>query len=842
MTTLSSKQSAEVNTISQAANLVSFVLIASILYVGRDILIPVALAILLSFLLAPLVLKMQRHGLPRALSVMLIAGSLFLILGIFAWVTVVQVVDLANSLPTYEDNIRLKAESFQGARAQVLERVAERVEQVSILVANQSSVTGRANAPLLVQVVEPSPSLLQVMQTWLGPVVAPLGMVGLVAVIVLFMLLQWSNLRDRILRLTGQGHLSVATEAFDDAARRISHYLLAQFAINVATGLIVGIGLFFIGIPNAPLWGLFSVVLRYIPFVGPWLAALFPLMVAVVVAPGWETPLLTLALFITVEFISNTFIEPLAYGSSTGVSSLGIMVSAIVWGAMWGPVGLILATPMTVCLVVMGRYIPQLNMFYVLLGDQPALPAEARLYHRLLALDAVDAAEELAAFEGGSDLTALFEQLLAPAVVMAERDRQYGELSDAREDFVYSNLRCFIENAQALEISSVTSSYTESDLQGLPQQAVVCLPAGDWGDTLGSLMLAHLVASKQQAAMVFEEGIAIQEQIDLIGSCKARYIVISVMPPYSLRQPRDLCRAIRAHYPHMPIVVMFWASISLKTRDMLLEAGATQVASSLDEVLQVMARLHQPLSPQELVSMLGAQLLQFDTEGARAILDQSLAVYEMEDVISQIVQPLLYNIGQGWVEGNVSIEQEHFATDFIRACLIHLSDQFPPPRLDAPRAIAACAPDEEHEIGLLGLTVLLRQQGWNVVYLGQRVPGGGLPMLVDSVQPHMLLFSASQSKTAAYLVELARSLLDQIAPPPTLLLGGQGFSQIGDHGVLPGVILQGDARTVLRYIREKVDPRPIVGAGQEPHAEVYQKTSAKRLLRPKLALNKYARR
>ena len=226
-----------------------------------------------------------------------------------------------------------------------------------------------------------------------GPLVAPIATAGLVVVFVIFMLLQREDLRDRIIRLVGASDVARATEAMDDAAKRISRYLLMQLVINVLYGIPVGIGLYFIGVPNPILWGLLATVLRFIPYLGPVIAALFPIALSFAVAPGWTLPLLTIALFVTLELFSNNVLEPWLYGSSTGLSPVAVLVAAVFWTTLWGPVGLLLSTPLTVCLVVLGRHVPQLGFFDVLLGDEPALPPELKFYQRLLARDPEEATE-----------------------------------------------------------------------------------------------------------------------------------------------------------------------------------------------------------------------------------------------------------------------------------------------------------------------------------------------------------------------------------------------------------------------------------------------------------------
>ena len=250
--------------------------------------------------------------------------------------------------------------------------------------------------PMPVEIVN-GLSAQTVAQSVLGPIISPVGTAAMVVVFVVFMLIERENLRNRIIHLIGSRQLNVATQALDDAASRVSRYLLMQLIVNSAFGFVIAVGLFFIGVPNPLVWGILATVLRFLPYIGPWIAATIPIVLASAVFQGWTRPLLVLALFIANELIANNLIEPWLYGASTGISTMGILVSAVFWTWLWGPVGLVMATPLTVCLVVMGRYVPHMSFLHTLLSDEEVLSPDARFYQRLLAMDpeeATDIAEE----------------------------------------------------------------------------------------------------------------------------------------------------------------------------------------------------------------------------------------------------------------------------------------------------------------------------------------------------------------------------------------------------------------------------------------------------------------
>ena len=371
---------------SATATVAVVVVVVGALYLGRDILVPLALAILLSFMLAPIVIRLRRLGLGRIPSVFAVVVLLFVVLLGLGSIVASQVVHLAENLPRYEWNLRAKIRDLPIAvpSGGVVERTTDmlrdlREELEKATKGPEAKGTDAAAEqpvkPVLVQVQEPV-APMQTLRELGGPLVKPIATAGLVLVFVIFMLLQREDLRDRIIRLVGSGDVARTTEAMNDAAKRISRYLLMQLVINVLYGLPVGIGLYLIGVPNPILWGLLATILRFIPYVGPMIAALFPIALSFAVAPGWTVPLLTIALFVTLELFSNNILEPWLYGSSTGLSPVAVLVAVVVWTTLWGPVGLLLSTPLTVCLVVLGRHVPQLAFFDVLLGDEPALPPE----------------------------------------------------------------------------------------------------------------------------------------------------------------------------------------------------------------------------------------------------------------------------------------------------------------------------------------------------------------------------------------------------------------------------------------------------------------------------------
>src|SRR3954469_2299386 len=483
-------------------------LITAALYFGQDVLIPLALALLISFILTPLVQRLQAMRLGRVPATLLVVILVFGGFATLAWTLGRQLVSFAETLPRYQQNIRAKVAVLRGGGSAALRQAQQAVEHLRedlgaapptpspppgarITSGKSHGATSITPASLVpVTVMEPPETPLTVLRTTLLPLLGPLGTAGLVIIFVIFMLIQREDLRDRLLRLLGQGRLNASTQALDEAAQRVSRYLLAQSLINTGTGTAVGLGLFFIGVPNALLWGLFAAVLRFIPYVGPWVAATLPTLISLAVFPGWEKPLLTIALFVLIELVSNNVVEPLVYGSETGISSLGILVSAVFWTWLWGPVGLLMATPLTVCLVVIGRYVPQLEFLDVLLGDQPPLPLEAQIYHRLLAMNPEEAGTLLEGCIQERTVAELYDGVLIPTLILAERDRHRGELSPEREEFIATTIRDWIDDLAGRTVED-GSLGVEASPEAVTR--LVCVPVQDLADELVAQMFAQLV-------------------------------------------------------------------------------------------------------------------------------------------------------------------------------------------------------------------------------------------------------------------------------------------------------------------------------------------------------------
>ena len=419
--------------------LASLTLITASLYWAKAVLIPVALAIQLAFLLSPVVQAVRRIGIGHVPAVLLVVVLVFAGLGGLSWTIFQQMAQLIDDLPRYEDNIKRKIIDVRGAGKGSLLEKAQTVAQ-KVIGELEKSEQGGVEKP--VPVVVQAPSALWQLPTLLEP----LATAGLVLVLVIFILLERGDLRNRVIRLVGYRRLTLTTRALDEAGRRISRYLLMHSLLNGSFGIAVGCGLLLIGLPYALLWGVLAAVLRFIPYVGPTIAALLPMVLSLAVFPGWHQPLLVMGLIVLLELAANMIMEPVLYGRTIGVSTVALMIAIAFWTWLWGPVGLLLATPLTVSLAVLGRYVPQLEFLGVLLSDEPVLETHTSYYQRLVAQDQDEAVELVEEYFRDHPLSEVYEAVLVPALYTAKKDQARGNLTADEMHFVVQTTREIVEH------------------------------------------------------------------------------------------------------------------------------------------------------------------------------------------------------------------------------------------------------------------------------------------------------------------------------------------------------------------------------------------------------------
>jgi predicted PurR-regulated permease PerM len=557
--------------IAQLYGLIAGIAAVVALYFARVVLVPFALAMLLSFLLTPLVKQLQRFRLPRVPAVILVV-FVAVASAVFVGVVVTnQLVDVTTQLPTYRANIQRKLTFLHNGAGIGVVKATEAVTELGAEVvetlpgATQQSVprTGRKSAPLKpgepleVRVIQTPSSSVEVLLS----LIAPLGIAGVVLVFTIFILLRLEDLRNRFIRLVGHNHITLMTQALDDASQRISTYLFLQFVVNSVYGTVIGLGLHFIGLPNALLWGAIAAVFRFVPYVGSPVATFLPIALSMAVFDGWTKSLMILGFFLVVEIVVGNFIEPMLYGSKTGISSLAILVAAIFWTLLWGPIGLVLSTPLTVCLVVIGRHVPQLEFLHVLLGDEPVLTPELRFYQRLLASDLGEARQVLEQYLQSSSLLKLYDSVVIPALSMAQRDRQQNDLDGAAAETIYQNTREMLDELneehrepQKLDADSVTEEHDADPAYGYN---IVCIPSRTGADETVASMLVQLLEREGRQATCIPLRSPV-EMMAQLAAARPDVVVVSALQPFGLTHAKRSVAQVRTRLSHVRLVIGLW--------------------------------------------------------------------------------------------------------------------------------------------------------------------------------------------------------------------------------------------------------------------------------------------
>jgi len=587
---------------SGGTTFLTIVLVVVVLYFARVVCIPLALAVLLSFLLAPLVIRLRHWGLPRGISVAIVVLFAFIVVAVVGALMTFQAGELAHKLPEYQQNVREKLQSIRTSGNGLINRATHLLNsftaELSPSSASRPTPQPAEEKPLPVEIRKTPFAPLEAAQKILGPVLNVFLMAGIVIVFVIFMLLQREDLRDRLIRLVGSGKVNLTTQALDDAGDRLGRYLLAQLFINIIYGVLVGIGLYFIGVPNPVLWGTLATLLRYIPYLGIWLAALMPAAVAFAVEPGWIRLPIVFGMYFGVDLLMYNIAEPMLYGTSTGVSPMAILVAAVFWTWLWGPVGLLLATPLTVCVVVIGRYVPNLEFLSVMLSDEPVLKPETRFYQRLLAMDLEEATEIAEDYLKGRSLEDLYDRVVVPALTLAETDRHRGKLDEHREKFVIQNARILIEDTAERADELVTGNHSKKtgpngkqSERSLAEQAaappaILCIPARDEADEIAALMVAQLLKQRGIVAQSLSAEALASECIRMVGESQTRIACITAVPPLGYTHARYLCRRLRDEFPDLKIVAAILTEQPVDTlRKRKPPVVADELAASVKETL-----------------------------------------------------------------------------------------------------------------------------------------------------------------------------------------------------------------------------------------------------------------
>jgi predicted PurR-regulated permease PerM len=556
------------------------VLAVAALYVARPVLVLIALAMLLSFMVHPIVTQLLRLGLGRVVSVLLVVTMLFLLLAGAFWMLMIELTSLSAQIPVYRDNMITKIGHVRAlGRGGALEKVVTAVTDVAKELQGDGGPPRPSATPAPV-VVQPGPGF------WHLPgLVETAGGSAVVIALVIFMLIEREELRNRVIRLGGYARLITTTRALDEAGQRISLYLLMQSAINTCFGLGIALSLLLAGVPYPFLWGFLAAALRFIPYVGVWLAALVVIAFSLAAFPTWHQPLLVIGCFLLLELLASFALEPLLYGHSAGVSQVALLCSVTFWAWLWGPMGLLLATPLTVCLVVLAKHVPGMEFVGILMSDEPPMAPAAVYYQRLLAMDRRQARRVLADQVAQRPIEAVYDHVILPALAHARRDGHQGTLRVEDERYIW---RTTGELVEELDAGRREAARADARSEPAPPRRVRVLasPVRDEADRLGLLMLQHLVDPTRWQIEITSPHLLASELVALIEQTEPAVVCVGGLPSGGrAAHTRYLCKRIRARFPDLRIIVGRWGlrEQADQVRRILEAAGADFVGFTLAE-------------------------------------------------------------------------------------------------------------------------------------------------------------------------------------------------------------------------------------------------------------------
>ena len=574
---------------NRLATVVMLIVGVAALYLARAVLVPIALAMLLTFMVHPVVAYLTRAGLGRAASVSLVVTMLFAALGGVCWILAIEFASLSTEIPGYRDNLIHKINEVRRlGRGGALERAQTAVTDVTNELQKEAGSDRRGQKPPTPVIVKSEPTGL-----WQVPtLIESLAGAAAVLALVIFMLIEREDLRNRIIRLAGYGRLITTTRALDEAGQRISRYLLMQSLVNASFGAGLAIGLLLLGVPYALLWGFLAAVLRFIPYVGVWLAALVLVTFALAAFPTWSPPLLVAGLFVGLELACSFALEPFLYGQSAGVSQVALLCSVTFWAWLWGPIGLLLATPLTVCLVVLAKHVPGLEFVGILMADEPPISPAAAFYQRLLAQDQAEASRIVTERAEDHSLEQVYDEVIVPALRHARGDRLQDALTDEAQQYIWRATREIVDGLGAERLAAAPPEEAARPPRNV---GVLAVPVRDEADLLGLVMLEHLVSPARWTIERSSPHLLVSEIIALVEETRPAVVCVGALPSGPRGgHTRYLCKRLRARFPDLRIVVGRWDLRGNVThaRRQLEAAGADYVGVTLVETREHLQRVH----------------------------------------------------------------------------------------------------------------------------------------------------------------------------------------------------------------------------------------------------------
>jgi predicted PurR-regulated permease PerM len=579
------------------------------LYFAREVLIPLAMALTLNFLLTPLVIQFEKLRVSRVSAVILVLIMTSAVVGGVGWIVTRQVISVVNDLPNYTDNIREKMDSLHAPAGGEISQTMSSLKAIGAAFTPGDGKSAAGSTPSLVHtrrreadklhpaddgkptpvtVVAPDESNRQYVEELLAPVAKPLGMLGMVLIFTIYMLIKREDLRNRLLLLAGIGRLNLMTQALNDAAERISRYLVMNVLVNASYGVVFATGLYLLHVPNATLWGALLAILRMVPYVGTMMVGTATLAYTLAIFTSWWHPLWVFLLFAVLEIAIANFVEPYLYGSHTGISALALVTMALVWTLLWGWPGLVVSTPLTVCLIVFGRYLPQMSFVHILLGEEAELAPEAKFYERLLATDQTEAHHIADKFLESHNLVDLYDNVLMPALTMTEQDRHKGVLDDVRCSYLFQSATELIAELTDYRSPAAMETPCPPDTQPTRVIPVVCVPANDQADEIAATMFAQLLEQCGHKTLLLPAAALSGEILSRLSDEPETILCISAVPPFAFAHARKLALRLRQSLPENRIVIGLWGSGGDrdKLRERFGQARPDGIVGSLQEAME----------------------------------------------------------------------------------------------------------------------------------------------------------------------------------------------------------------------------------------------------------------
>ena len=558
---------------SWSLNLAIVIVVISVLYFARSLLMPIALAILLSFVLSPVCRWLETFQIGRIPAVLVTSFMGFTILSVVVGLAIVELANISPKIPEYQRNLGEKFRSVNQYAEDFLLMFTEAAGGLGQnLSASQVSVpNGTLETPFAVRIVNSPISPMTLFEGVYESLAEILGSLAIVIVLVIFILVRREDLRDRFIYLIGSNRVTLTTQTMQDVGARVSRYLSTLFLFNLAFGISVGVGLHLIGIPSATLWGILAMFLRFIPYIGPWIAAAMPVVMSLAISTGWMAPLLTVLLFVFLELLNNNILEPWLYGKNTGISPIAVLMAAFFWMWLWGPIGLLLAMPLTVCLFVVGKHVPELSFLDILLGTEQVFEMKERIYQRILAGDQDRAVELFEECVQTTSIIMAFDTILIPVLARAETHWQLGELSEEKHKFILQSLRDFVqcrsEWFRELEAKNckeknetVDSIAPVAGVLSRSNSTIFCLPAQSEADEITALMLAQILEEDGCTVQAVSPSRLSLEFVDSLSQFSDGLICIAATPPTAIMHSRALVKLLHERVPKLPLIVGLWAA------------------------------------------------------------------------------------------------------------------------------------------------------------------------------------------------------------------------------------------------------------------------------------------